>query len=149
MGQAVRVNWRENWKRVNFDLHRAGGFWTSLYFVVVAITWSSLIYHDAYMAGLNRITRSAARPAAPSVVTLPGSPALPLEMLVERANRVLPGGIVTVITLPQKPTAPVVVRKKMEAELHPNGRNFIYLHPQTGEVLAQESALTAPIGTRA
>jgi uncharacterized iron-regulated membrane protein len=149
LGQAVQVNWRANWKRVNFDLHRAAGFWTSLYLVVVAITGSSLIFHDAYMVGLNWVTRSPARPAPPPVTPLAGLASLPLDTLVELANEALPGGAVTVVSLPQRSTAPLVVRKKLEAELHPNGRNFVYLHPQTGEVLALENALTAPVGTRA
>jgi uncharacterized iron-regulated membrane protein len=149
LARAVQVNWRASWKRVNFDVHRAVGFWTSVYLVVVATTGSSLIFHDAYMAGLNWVTRSTARPAPPPVALLAGQASLPLDTLVELANEALPGGVVTVVSLPQTSTAPLVVRKKLETELHPNGRNFVYLHPQTGEVLALENALAAPAGTRA
>lgn len=149
LADAVRVKWSANWKRVNFDLHRAGGFWSALFLTVVAVTGSSLVFHDAYMAGLNRVTSSPPRPVAPVVAVVAGAPVLPLDDLVARANRALPGGQVTYVTLPGTPTAPVVVRKKMPAELHPNGRNFVYLHPQTGEVLELESVLTAPAGTRA
>lgn len=149
LAQAVQVKWRANWKRRNFDLHRAGGFWTSLYLTVVAVTGSSLVFHDAYMAGLNRVTGSPPRAAAPAVTPLDGRAPLPLDTLVALAHQALPGGTVTVLSLPQRSTAPLVVRKKLEAELHPNGRSFVYLHPQTGEVLGLENALVAPVGTRA
>lgn len=150
LGQGLLVKWRRaGWKRRNFDLHRAGGFWSTAFLVLVAVTGSSLVFHDAYMAGLNRVTGSPPRPAAPVVEPVPGAPALPLDRLVEMAMARLPGGELTVVTLPQAATAPVVVRGKVDAELHPNGRNFLYLHPQTGQFLAAEHALTAPAGTRA
>lgn len=150
LGQGLAVKWRRTgWKRRTFDLHRAGGFWTTAFLVLVAVTGSSLVFHDAYMAGLNRVTGSPPRPAPPAVEPVAGVPALPLDRLVEAGMRELPGGELTVVTLPGSPTAPVVVRGKVDAELHPNGRNFIYVHPQTGRVLAAEHALTAPVGTRA
>lgn len=149
LADAVRVKWSANWKRVNYDLHRAGGFWSVLFLTLVAVTGSSLVFHDAYMAGLDWATRSPPRPAAPVVSEVPGAPALPLDGMVQRANAALPGGEVTYVVLPPTSTAPLIVRKKMPPELHPNGRNFVYLHPQTGEVLAVENALTAPAGTRA
>lgn len=146
---ALVVKWRANWKRVNFDVHRAGGFWGAAFLTVMAVTGSSLIFHEAYMAGLNWATRSPPRPTAPAVMPLAGRAPLPLDVLVERAARAIPRGEVTVLTLPQTPAGPVVVRRKVPEELHPNGRNFVYLNPQTGEVLAVENALTAPAGTRA
>jgi uncharacterized iron-regulated membrane protein len=66
---------------------------------------------------------------------------------VRRADAALPGGEVTYVNLPNGGAA--MVRKKMPSELHPNGRNFVYLHPQTGAVLALEDALRAPAGSRA
>lgn len=141
------VKWRSNWKRQTFDLHRAGGFWSAVFLVVMAITGSSLIFPEAYMAGLNALTRSPPRPAAPAINPT-GDPDVSLQVLVTRAGSVIPGGEVTVVTPPQGPAGPVVVRIMVPEELHPNGRNFIYLHPQTGEVLRFEKALQAPVGTR-
>lgn len=50
------------------------------------------------------------------------------------ANAALPGGRIGIIMLGNG-TAPVIVRKQLPAEPHPNGLNFIYLHPVTAEVL--------------
>lgn len=149
LADAVRVRWSAGWKRINFDVHRAGGFWGALFLTLVAVTGSSLVFHDAYMAGLDWITRSPPRPPPPVVSPAAGASPLPLDDLIERADRALPGGEVTYLTLPQEPGSPVVVRVKLPEELHPNGRNFVYLHPQEGTVVRVEHALTAPAGTRA
>lgn len=103
------------------------------------------------MAGLDWITRSPPLPLAPVVSPIVGASPLPLDEIVERADRALPGGEVTYLTLPQEPGSPVVVRVKLPEELHPNGRNFVYLHldPDQGTVVHGENALTAPAGTRA
>ncbi|MFX9612122.1 PepSY-associated TM helix domain-containing protein, partial [Acinetobacter baumannii] len=45
-------------------------------------------------------------------------------------------------------TAPFVVRKRFPAELHPNGRSFVYVDQYDGEVLLVENALRSPLGTR-
>ena len=41
-----------------------------------------------------------------------------------------------------------MVRGHVSGELHPNGRNFVYVDGITGAVLAAESSRRAPVGTR-
>lgn len=148
VGDAVAIRWRAGWKRVNFDLHRATGFWSTLFLVLVAVTGSSLVFHDAYMAGLNRLTASPPRPTPPEAPPT-GRPPLSVDQLLRAAAYVVPDGEPTYLTLPTQPGHPAVLRKKLPSELHPNGRSFIYLHPETGSVLAVEEAARAPLGTRA
>lgn len=149
LADGFRVKWSANRKRVNYDLHRATGIWTALFLTAVAVTGASLIYPRAFMAGLDGITRSPPRPRPAVVVPRPGVAPLPLDALLARAERALPGGMVTYITLPARPDVPLTVRKRFSRERHPNGRNFIDLDPWTGRVLTVEDALRAPAGTRA
>lgn len=149
LADGFRVRWGASWKRVNWDVHRVGGIWSTAFLTVVAVTGASLVFHDAFMAGLNRVTHSPPRPVPPVVEVRLGEAVLPLDSLVRLANRALPGGEVTYVTLPAKPEAALTVRKHFAEELHPNGRNFVYLDPWSGEVLAVEHALRAPAGTRA
>lgn len=146
--EACMVKRCANWRRINFDLHRAVGIWSALFLTVTAVTGASLVFHDAFMAGLDRVTGSPPRPTPPVLTPVAGAEPLPLDDLVRQAGAAV-GGVATYLTLPAKEGAPLTVRKKVPAELHPNGRNFIYLHPQTGEVLEVEDALRAPAGTRA
>lgn len=143
------VRWRANWRRVNFDLHRAGGIWSAVFLAVTAATGAGLVFHDAFLAGANRLTGSAEVPAPPTVVPRPGVRPLPLDSLLRQADRALPGGTVTYVAFPSVPEAPLSVRKYFDTALHPNGRSFVYLDPWTGEALAVERALAAPAGMRA
>jgi uncharacterized iron-regulated membrane protein len=147
--EGFTVRWRANWKRMNFDLHRAGGIWSAMFLAVTAATGAGLIFHDAFLAAANRITASPESPPPPAVVPRPGEAWLPLDSLLRQADRALPGGEITYVAFPAAPEAPLSVRKYFDAALHPNGRSFVYLDPWTGRTLAVERALGAPAGMRA
>jgi uncharacterized iron-regulated membrane protein len=142
------VQRRANWKRVNFDLHRAGGIWSAAFLLVTAFTGAALVFYQPFEAALDRVTASPPAPPRPTVSPRTGASPLPLDSLVHLADRALPGGVVTYVSLPATPTSPLSVRKHLDPELHPNGRSFVYLDPWSGEVLAAENALLAPAGTR-
>lgn len=57
-----------NWRRVNIDVHRAGGVWSLAFLLVIAVTGASLIFHKHFAAGLNWLTRSP--PPPPVLLTL-------------------------------------------------------------------------------
>lgn len=138
-----------SWKRLNFDLHRAGGIWSAAFLAVTAATGAGLIFHDAFLAAANRLTASTDVPPPPAVAARPGQPWVPIDSLLRQADRALPGGEITYVAFPATPEAPLSVRKYFDAALHPNGRSFVYLDPWTAEPLAVESALTAPAGLKA
>lgn len=143
------VRWPSNWKRVNFDLHRAGGIWSAAFLAVTAFTGAALIFHDAFLAAANGITRSSPVAAPPAVTAQPEAAWLPLDTLLANAHRALPGGTITYVTFPSTPDAPLSARLHFAEALHPNGRSFVHLDPWTGAPVAVESALRAPAGTRA
>ena len=143
------VRFAAGWKRVNFDLHRAGGFWSAAFLAVTAFTGAALIFHDAFLAAANAITRSESVAAPPPVAARPGQAWLPLDSVLANAHRALPGGTITYVAFPAAPDAPLSVRLHFAEALHANGRSFVYLDPWSGEALAVESALRAPAGTRA
>lgn len=148
--RAVIVRRSGNRRTFTFELHRALGFWTTAFLTMVSITGASLVFHERFMAGLDRITGSPARPGPPAVATVgTGETAPSIQELVQRGDDAIASGRVTYVILPASALAPLTVRKKTEEELHPSGRNFIYVDPGTGAVLAAEEAATAPVGTRA
>lgn len=141
---AVTVRLGGNGRRVNYDLHRAGGFWTLLYLAVLALTGSGLVFYGTAGDILNRATGSSPPPPpptsgpSPSPVGDPGPPALPAER-VDRAWRDLrdrvPEGRVTFISLPTSERAPVSLRFRLPSELHPNGRSHAYADRWSGRIL--------------
>lgn len=146
--RGLKIDWRAPWKRLIFDTHRAAGIYASLFLLITGLTGVSLVFNKSVAELVNFITASPSRPATPQLDPLAATgTAMPIDDLLRQADRILPAPT-TWINFPQTPQAPLVVRKKMPAELHPNGRSFIYFDPYTGEVLRAENGATAPVGTR-
>ena len=142
------VTWRAAWRRVNYDLHRAGGIFTLAFLVLAAFTGGAMIFHDLVQGGLNVATRSAPAPAAPVVAPPPAGRHAPLEAQWRAALAAMPEGRTTYVMFSRTPEAPFVIRKKLPEELHPNGRTFVYVDPFTAAPLAVHDARALPRGTR-
>lgn len=134
--------------RARYDLHRVVGFWSSVLLLVAGFTGTSLVFHDAFEAGLSSAFGDARRmPSAPAVVTVRGAP-LSLDSLVRLAKQRQPDGAPSYILLPNTPSAPITIRQQLAGERHPNGRSFVTLDPYSGNVLAEWDAREAPAGAR-
>ncbi len=148
ISQGFTVRWSARRKRLNFDLHRVLGFYASLLLLLTASTGAAFVFNKTATGFIDTVTASAPRAAPPRALPSPkGTPARALDSLLQQADRVLPAPT-TWVSLPQSPQAPLVVRKKLPQETHPNGRNFVYLNQYTGKVVQIEHALSAPFGTR-
>ncbi len=146
--RGFKIDWPAPWKKVIFDTHRAIGIYTSLFLLIVAFTGVSLVFNKTIAELTNLLTGSPARPAPPLSASSEASGAAPsLDELLHKADRILPAPA-TWINFPQTPQAPLVIRKKMPEESHPNGRSFVYFDQHTGEALLVEKASMAPAGTR-
>lgn len=145
--QGFTVQWRGNWKRLNWDLHRVGGVLAVLFLSLTAVTGAALVWGPQVTEWTLRITNTPPRPKLASRPT-PGAAPLSLTELSARAESALPGALTTRITLAAKPEAPVVIRKKLPREIHRNGMSFVYLDQYSGQVLRVENALEATAGPR-
>lgn len=144
-----KIQWHAHWKRVNFDLHRALGFYALPFLLITAFTGASLVFNKTVAGFIDAVTESPPRSAPPlSEPFRAGLPAPSLDVLLQQAAHILPIAALTQINFPQTHRAAWVVRKKFPQEAHPNGRNFIYFDQYTGSVLQVENAMTAPLGTR-
>ena len=144
----LAVAWRGGRWRLNYDLHRAGGAYTAAFLVLVAATGSALVFYAEAGALLHAATRSAPPPPPP---TASGGPLAPdvLDGALAAAQRALPDGEPTFVTLPQSPDAPLTVRLRTPGEWHPNGRSYVHLEPATGRVLRADDARAASPAARA
>lgn len=149
LGQALTVRWHGNAKRRTFDMHRAGGFWTLPFLLLSAITGLALIYPQPFVAAAGALWGMGGADApSPVILAPPKADRLPLDVLLEEADRTLPNARTTRITLPASPQAPLVIRKKGPEELHPNGMSFLYLDPYNAEVKLVKDVRNATAGTR-
>lgn len=146
--RGLKIDWQAPWKKLLFDIHRTTGIYVFLFLLIIGFTGASLVFNQSVAELVNFLTASPSRTAPPQLhpPAAAGS-ALPIDDLLLQAEHILPVPA-TWINFPQTPQAPLVVRKKMPEELHPNGRSFIFFNPYTGEVLRAENGVTAPVGTR-
>lgn len=142
--EAITVRFGSSSQRMNYDLHRAGGFWTLLYLSILALTGTGLVFYGTTGDLLNRATGSSPPPGPPSSSPPPpeatqAGPGLITPERIDRAWHALreraPEGEVTFASLPAEPRAPVSLRFRLPSELHPVGRSFAYADRWTGELL--------------
>lgn len=137
-------------RRTLYDLHRAGGFYTSLFLLLAASTGAGLVFYQAAGALLNGFDPAfAERPPPPRSAPLPGAAPVPLEAAVATARAALPGAEVTFVTPAAGDAAPVTVRMRTPGKWHPNGRSYVYVDAYRGAVLRVDDAREATAGTRA
>jgi uncharacterized iron-regulated membrane protein len=135
-------------RRRTYDLHRAGGFWTSALLLVAGVTGASLVFHEAFQRALDGLTGSPALASVPRARGATTAPSLPVDRALAEAARRVPDGVVSYVYLAARGEAPVQVRLRRPSELHPNGKTFVTLRPHTGEVLAVADGPGAPLGSR-
>ena len=135
--------------RVLYDLHRAGGFYATLFLLIAGVTGSGIVFYQAAGVLLNGLDASyTERPPPPRSTFVPGAGTVPLTAAVEAARSALPGATVTFVTPAAAPEAPITVRMRTPGKWHPNGRSYVYVDAFTGDVLRVDDARQASPGTR-
>ena len=138
--------WRRSlaWKREAarsrrlYDWHKWAGIGSALVLVVVAATGVLLDLPDQVHP---LVARASPLFATPRLRSVPNGPPLPLDTLVDRAERALPGGALAWIETPAD--AHGVVRVNLALPGEPSRRfprSNVWLDPYTGRVLAVRDA---------
>ena len=152
LGRALYVSWRRGGARFNYDLHRAGGFYTMLFLLLTALTGSAFVFYPTTQQIISAVTATAPwPPSAPTVdegqgVKTPA--AVSYREVMAAAQQALPAAEPTYLYFPTSAEAPVTVRLRTPPEWHPNGRSFVYLNPSAASVLRVDDAREAPWGAQ-
>ncbi|MDX1661871.1 MAG: PepSY-associated TM helix domain-containing protein [Gemmatimonadota bacterium] len=148
LGRAVWVRWSGSGRRVNYDLHRAAGFWTSAYLIVLAATGAGLVFYGPVGSGLNAVTGSESMAPPPTTVETPvRDPVAAIDRGWGAATSALPDARFSFVSLPGEETGPIAFRGKRPAELHPNGRSYVWTDG-AGRVVRVADATAADVGPR-
>jgi uncharacterized iron-regulated membrane protein len=149
---AFRLHWKTNTAGKIYESHRWSGFWLSGFLLMSSLTGVALAWPEPATHVMNFLLRSEAakskKPSQAAPQTTQGK-SLSLDELVRRADVAFPEGRLTRISFPTKSGAPVVIRKRLESELHPNGLNNIALAPSTGQILSRNDVREATLAQRA
>jgi uncharacterized iron-regulated membrane protein len=144
-----RVRTAGSWKRTNFDLHNVVGFYSSIVMFVIAGAGILIAFESVTDPLVLRLN------AAPEVdagrlrsIPEPGVVRVPPEEAVAVASAILPGAVVTNVSVPIGPTAIYRLFLKFPEDRTPAGRSRVYVDQFTGTVIAVENARTAQLGRR-
>jgi uncharacterized iron-regulated membrane protein len=135
--RALRVSFRRNWRRINFDLHSAVGFWTLTIVSMWAITGVYFAWPGQTFQLVNSFSKIvSARP--PTIVVSPESAfgALDLDSMVERARVLDPGTKLAGIVLPYSHRAPLAVLMQRNKGPGREYEDTVYFNPYSGEYIS-------------
>jgi uncharacterized iron-regulated membrane protein len=132
----LRFAWRKPAPRVNYDLHRSLGFWSSGAMFVFAVTGLNL--HIQTGGTLFDMMDAKASP-----VDLPGH-GVTADQMLQTAREAVPGALAMRISF-WDDKRPVLVQMRFPEDHTPAGRTSVTLDPHTGAVLKVVSSRTAPL----
>lgn len=133
--RALSVDFARGWRRVNFDLHRALGFWT----IVIVSFWGISGVYFGWPGETKRLVDriSPLVSAVPPAVTIEAreSPVADLHVMLSEAARLDPGTSLREIAFPSGKYAPLEISMQRP---HTRGAEFadtLYFDPWDGRCL--------------
>jgi uncharacterized iron-regulated membrane protein len=134
--RALTVDLRRNWRRINYDLHSAAGFWTLL----IVSFWAVSGIYFGWPRQIFRFVNSLAPivNARPPIIRLTPDPdaARPdLTSMARRASLIDPGTRLSGVAFPYGPRAPLEIRMRRGGGAGREYEDTIYWNPDTGEYL--------------
>jgi uncharacterized iron-regulated membrane protein len=134
--RALTVDFRRNWRRVNYDTHSAVGLWTLL----IVSFWAVTGIYFAWPRQAFRLVNSlspivTARPPAIRVIPDPDATRPDLAGLVDRASMIDPGARLGGVTFPYGPRAPLEIRMSRGNGIGREYEDTVYFSPYSGEYL--------------
>jgi uncharacterized iron-regulated membrane protein len=135
--RALKVDFARNWRRINFDLHVAVGFWTILLTSVWAVSgiyfgWPRQVF--LFIDSISRVI--SARPPAITVTPQADARELDLRALVERAQALDPGTNVGGIAFPYGRRAPLAILMRRRDAPGYEYVDTVYFNPYTGDYIS-------------
>lgn len=127
----MRLN-KSNYVR-HFDLHRHIGILATPMLIIALMTGITLVFNKEFGLLVNSLTNSQIAKAPKPLISNNLSRAN-LDSILDTANTIMAGGRVGIVIVPPD-NNPIVVRKQMQNDPHPNGLNFIHIDATSGKLL--------------
>ena len=137
-----QVSWRANAARVALDLHRSAGVAIVVVLLLATLTGATLVWLNYVRDIVDRVSRVESIPVLPFRAMARGQELLDLATLAQRAQAAQPGKAISEIRLSERGLTGVLFQLRAEGDVHRLGDTIVWLHPATGEVLAERSART-------
>lgn len=135
--RSLLINFRAGWKRINWDLHSAVGFWTLIIVFFWGLTGAYFTWPQQYGEIVNRFSpvtnvlpkRGVVKPPA-GLLAAPN-----LAAIVEKAQAFYPETRFAGLDFPAKPTLPLTVYMAREELWNTRATNYLYFDPFRTEIV--------------
>ena len=143
----LRFLWPKNTARSQLIRgHAAQGSLLSATFIVLVFSGVAMVFAAPVQAGFYAVF-GASDPLRPAPLSLRRqSGAVDWHAVLANSARTLPGAELRFLSIPDTPEKPVIARLRNAGELHPNGRSYTVLHPESGKVLETIDATQSGLG---
>ena len=118
---------------LHYDLHRHIGMLMAPMLIVIFVTGITLVFKKEFSQLVNWIAHSKVIDTV-NITPDANLERVDLDSIKESADKAMPGGRIRIMIIPAE-NKPIVVRKQMSQDPHPNGLNFIHIDANTGRPL--------------
>lgn len=142
----VSVSWRANGTRVSLDLHRSCGALIAIVLLLSTVTGETLVYLNYVRDLVGRLSRVEPIPVLPFVVQERSPELLSLDDLAARVRAAYPGRRIAEVRFTERGLSGVLFQLHADGDLLNLGDTIVWMHPASGERLAERSARTRSAG---
>jgi uncharacterized iron-regulated membrane protein len=140
--KVLSVSWRANATRVLFDIHRVSGSLIALVLLLTTCTGATLVYVNYVRDLVGRVSRVEPIPVLPFRATAAEEEPLGLADLSKRVLAAFPQHRIAEIRLSERGLTGTLFQLHAHGDVHRLGDTIAWLHPVSGELLAERSDRT-------
>ncbi len=144
----LTVAGRKSWRRLNFDLHHAVGFYSSVFLLILSFTGVMVAFDEYTVPLLYKVTHSEPAEMDTESTSVEGARPIPSDQAVKIGLATLPGTGLVSLMPPAGPDGSYRVGLHFPEDRTPGGRSQVYVDQFSGSVLSVQNSRTAPGGTR-
>ncbi len=135
--RGLKMNFRRSWRRINFDLHSAVGFWTLLILSMWAFTGVYFIWPKPIESFVNRFSSVASANPPEFIVPPRGSgPWTDLNVMIHQAQEISPNAKFAGVFFPGSDKGALTLLMARGAARDFTQMDYVYFDPATGKQLA-------------
>lgn len=133
--RAMTVESRAGWKRINYDLHSATGFFTLLFTIVISLTGAYYAWPKQTQRFISRVSPIVQKAAAPRLPKRESLTEVPVSHLLDIAAAAAPGAWVQSVNFAHQHGQPTRIVLMTGDGRQYQYTNTVYLDPFTGKLL--------------
>jgi uncharacterized iron-regulated membrane protein len=134
--RGLNVNFNRSWRRINFDLHSAVGFWTLLILSMWAFTGMYFVWPKQVESIVSHFSSTASANPPLFVVPPRGATNADLEMMIEQAVRASPQAHFAGAFFPGSKGALTLLMARDAGSRSFTRMDYVYFDPSSGRQLA-------------